>query len=134
MKVCDLLPGSNKLFTVEKYKHFLSKSYSKINLFVCLETHFLLLVEDKNNALENNDNKSKEKHELAITNDKTLKADQNYSKRVEENLTHILNNPITAETTMSLPHSLLKAVHKALLLKMIAMHYSHHLLDKIFLI
>ena len=97
MKVCNLLPGSNESFTVEKYKHFLNKPYSKINLFVCLETHFLSLVEDKNNALEKNDNESKEKDKLAITNDEILKADESYLKRVEENLTDIINNPITAE-------------------------------------
>ena len=66
-------------------------------LFVCLETHFLPLVEDKNNALENNDNESKEKHELTITNDEIFKADESYLKRAEENLTDIINNPITAE-------------------------------------
>ena len=97
MKVCNFLPGSNESFTVEKYKHFLNKPYSKINLFVCLETHFLSLIEDKYNALENNDNESIEKHEPARTNDEILKADESYLKRVEENLTDIINNPITAE-------------------------------------
>ena len=97
MKVCNLLRGSNESFTVEKNKHFLNKPYAKINLFVCLETNFLSLVEDKNNALENNDNESKEKHELAITNDEILKAGESYLKRVEENLTDIINNPITAD-------------------------------------
>ena len=76
MKLFNLLPGSNRSFTVEKYKHFLNKPYSKIKLLVCFEKHFLLLVADKNNALENNDNTSKEKHELAITNDEILKADE----------------------------------------------------------
>ena len=97
MKVCNLLPGSNESFTVEKYKHFLNKPYSKINLFVCLKTHFFSLVEDKYNALENNNNESKEKHELAITNDEIFKADESYLKRLEENLTDITNNPITVE-------------------------------------
>ena len=55
------------------------------------------MVEDKNNALEKNGNESKEKDKLAITNDETLKADESYLKRVEENLTDIINNPITAE-------------------------------------
>ena len=40
---------------------------------------------------------NKEKHELAITNDEIFKADESYLKRVEENLTDIINNPITAE-------------------------------------
>ena len=97
MKVCNLLPGSNESFAVEKYKHFLNKPYSKINLFVCLETHFLFLVEDQNNALEMNDNESREKDKLATTNDEILKADESYLKRIEENLTDIINNPITAE-------------------------------------
>ena len=66
-------------------------------MFVCLETPFLSLVEDINNALEKNDNESKEKDKLAITNDEILKADESYLKRVEENLTDIVNNPITAE-------------------------------------
>ena len=57
-----LPPGSNESFTVEKYKHFLNKPYSKINFFVCLETQFLSFVENKNNALENNDNENKDKH------------------------------------------------------------------------
>ena len=57
-----LPPGSNESFTVEKYKHFLNKPYSKIAFFVCLETQFLCLVEGKNNALENNDNDNKGKH------------------------------------------------------------------------
>ena len=92
MKVCNLLPGSNESFTF-----FLNKPYSKIDLFVCLETHFLSLVEDKNNALEKNDNESKEKRELVITNDEISKADESYLKRLEENLTDIINNPITAE-------------------------------------
>ena len=96
MKVCNLLPGSNESFMVEKYKHFLNKPYSKINLFVCLETHFLSLVED-NNALENNDNQSREKHELVITNDEIFKADESYLKKVEKNLTDIINNPVTTE-------------------------------------
>ena len=61
-----------------------------------METHSLFLVEDKNNALEKNDNDSKEKHELAITNDEILKTDESYLKRVDENLTDIINNPITA--------------------------------------
>ena len=34
MKVCNLLPESNEFFTIEKYKHFLNKSFSMINLFV----------------------------------------------------------------------------------------------------
>ena len=62
-----------------------------------METHFLSLVEDKNNALEKNDNESKEKQELAITNDEVLKAAESYLKRVEENLTDIIGNPITAK-------------------------------------
>ena len=47
--------------------------------------------------MEKNDNESKEKGKLAITNDEILKADESYLKRVEENLTDIINNPITAE-------------------------------------
>ena len=54
--------GSNEPFAVEKYKHFVNKPYSKINFFVCLETQFVSLVEDKNNALENIDNDNKGKH------------------------------------------------------------------------
>ena len=46
------------------YKHFLNKPYSKINMFVCLETRFLSLVEDKNNALEKNDNETKRRTNL----------------------------------------------------------------------
>lgn len=54
--------GSNESFAVEKYKHFVNKPYWKINVFVCLETQFVSLVEDKNNSLENIDNDNKGKH------------------------------------------------------------------------
>ena len=47
--------------------------------------------------MEKIDNESKEKQELAITNDEILKADESSLKRVEENLTDIINNPITTE-------------------------------------
>ena len=89
--------GSNESFTVEKYKHFLNKPYSKINFFVCLETQFLSFVENKNNALENNDNENKDKHQLAITNNEIWKEDESYLIRVEEDLTDIIDNAITTE-------------------------------------
>ena len=92
-----LPPGSNESFTVEKYKHFLNKPYSKINFFVCLETQFLSFVENKNNALENNDNENKDKHQLAITNNEIWKEDESYLIRVEEDLTDIIDNAITTE-------------------------------------
>ena len=92
-----LPPGSNESFTVEKYKHFLNKPYSKINFFVCLETQFLSIVENKNNALENNDNENKDKHQLAITNNEIWKEDESYLIRVEEDLTDIIDNAITTE-------------------------------------
>ena len=47
--------------------------------------------------MEKIDNENKEKHKLSIANDEILKADESYSKRVEENLTDIINNPITAQ-------------------------------------
>ena len=89
--------GSNESFTVEKYKHFLNKPYSKINFFVCLETQFLSLVENKNNALENNDNENKDKHQLALTNDEVWKEDESYLIKVEKDLTDIIDNAITTE-------------------------------------
>ena len=92
-----LPPGSNESFTVEKYKHFLNKPYSKINFFVCLETQFLSFVENKNNALENNDNENKDKHQLAITNNEIWKEDESYLIKVEEDLTDIIDNAITTE-------------------------------------
>ena len=92
-----LPPGSNESFTVEKYKHFLNKPYSKINFFVCLETQFLSLVENKNNALENNDNENKDKHQLALTNDEVWKEDESYLIKVEKDLTDIIDNAITTE-------------------------------------
>ena len=48
MKLCKLLPGRNEEFTIEKYKCFLNKPYSKVTLFVCLEKSFLDLVEEPN--------------------------------------------------------------------------------------
>ena len=92
-----LPPGSNESFTVEKYKHFLNKPYSKINFFVCLETQFLSFVENKNNALENNDNENKDKHQLALTNDEVWKEDESYLIKVEKDLTDIIDNAITTE-------------------------------------
>ena len=54
-----------------------------------------------------------------------------YLKKVEENLTGAINNPITAEdNNKPATHTLLKTVQKALTLKMIALHYSHHPLDQ----
>ena len=39
-KVCRMLPASNEIFTVEKYKLFLNRPYAKINLFLCIEYDF----------------------------------------------------------------------------------------------
>ena len=64
MKICNLLPGSTESFTVEKCRHFLNKHYSKINLFVCLETQFLFLVEDKTWTCHNKRWKSKSRWKL----------------------------------------------------------------------
>ena len=40
-KVCQLLPSENITFTVERYKNVLSKPFSKVELFLCLEADFL---------------------------------------------------------------------------------------------
>ena len=40
-KVCQLLPSENITFTVERYKNVLSKPFSKVELFLCLEPDFL---------------------------------------------------------------------------------------------
>ena len=67
IKFCNLLPGCNKFFTIEKYKHFLNKSFS---VLTCLFGNTLFEI---------------------------LKADESYFKKVEEYLTEIINNPIAAE-------------------------------------
>ena len=39
--MCQLLPSENITFTAERYKNFLSKLFSKVELFLCLEADFL---------------------------------------------------------------------------------------------
>ena len=51
-KVCQLLSSENITFTVERYKNFLSKPFSKAELFLCLEADFLR--EFNNQDIKNN--------------------------------------------------------------------------------
>ena len=53
-KLCRLMPGHNEVFTVEKYKHFLNLPYGRINLFLCLSKHFLLIT--PSDLLDSNNN------------------------------------------------------------------------------
>ena len=114
IKVCNLLPRSNESFTVEKINIFYISLIQRLTcLFVCLETHFLSLVEGESNAFENNDNENKYKSQL----------NESYLKRVEETLT-LLIILLLQKRTISLSHTLLKIIHEALLLKMTAIHYT----------
>ena len=71
------------------------------------------MAEDESNAFKNNDNENKDKNQLHET----------YLKRVEETLT-LLIILLLQKRTVSLPHTLLKILHEALLLKMTAIHYT----------
>ena len=47
LKVCHTLPNdSTENFTIEGYKHFLNKPYSKVCLFICTSSHFLAIGND----------------------------------------------------------------------------------------
>ena len=47
-KLVHTLPGSEKLFTLSGYKNFLAKSYSKIELYLCTQSNFLLDLSSEN--------------------------------------------------------------------------------------
>ena len=58
-KVCQILLSENITFTVERYKNFLSKPFSKVELFFCLEVDFL-------RGLNNQDIKNNTRNEQII--------------------------------------------------------------------
>ena len=115
-----LIPGSNESFTVKKYKHFLNKPYSKINLLFIWKLTFNLWWKIKIMYW---------KTMIMKINGKILKAGQ--GRRTS--YWHYYNL-ITTEDHNEAATYLLKIVHKAVLLKMIAINYLHHLLNKTFLI
>ena len=55
----QFLPTDNITFTVERYKNFLSKPFSKVELFLCLEADFLT-------EFNNQDTKNNTKNEKII--------------------------------------------------------------------
>ena len=85
-KLCRTLPNSNELFTVEKYKCFLHKSYTNVKLFVCKAKHYLGAKENFSD-IDDDDDKENEKEENAYNIvDNIFPVSNDYVKETEKKL------------------------------------------------